>query len=318
MRVPARRLGAIVTLAVAAGACGSSAPTPPPAEPHTAFAPLEVKLKGDPDWLAAGFGSVWLKHPEGIVDRIDAVTAKPVAQVEIHVARTEACDGIVAGVDAIWSCDRGDVVRIDPITNAVVGRVAAGRIPTQGHLARAGQQLWLLTGNGDRLVGMHEDDGSLADPIPLPAACNDVAATNEIVYVVCERADRVLRVDPATRSVTAEVALDGPTWVSAAPSGVWVSGAADLLRVDPVSLATQVTIKDRATGSLGSILADDGGVWVRKIDPFVERIDPSGRIVRVISAPYASGGDLLAEGGHLWTTDFDARLVIRLDVPPDR
>jgi hypothetical protein len=79
-----------------------------------------------------------------------------------------------------------------------------------------------------------------------------------------------------------------------------------------------VTVKDRATGSLGSILADDGGVWVRKTDPFVERIDPSGRIVRVISAPYASGGDLLAEGGHLWTTDVDARLVIRLDVPPDR
>ena len=164
---------------------------------------------------------------------------------------------------------------------------------------------------------MNEADGSLSEPIALPAACNDLGATGDIVYVACERADRVLRVDPATRSVTAEVTIDGPTWVSAAPSGVWVSAIADLLRVDPVSLATAATVPNLGTGNLGAIWADAGGVWVRKVDPFVSRVDASGAITRVISAPFGSGGDILVEGGHLWVTDFDDRLVIRLDVPPD-
>ena len=120
MGVPVQRLGAIPAVITATlvlvtlGACAASPATPPPAEAHTAFAPVEVKIKGDPDWLTAGFGSIWLKHPEGTVDRIDAATAKVTAQIEIHEARSEACGGIAAGVDSIWSCDRGDIVRNRP------------------------------------------------------------------------------------------------------------------------------------------------------------------------------------------------------------
>lgn len=319
MGVHIRRANAVITIgaALSLGGCGAAQATPPPAEAHTAFAPVEVTVVGDPSWMAAGFGSIWVSHPEGIVDRIDAATGELAAQVEIHEARPDACDGIFAGTDAIWSCDGGDVVRIDPSSDAVVDRVAAGRILNQGHFARAAGQLWLLTGDGDRLVGLGETDGALSEPIALPAACNDVSATADVVYVACERGDRVLRVDPASRSVTAEVTIEAPTWVSAAPSGVWVSGTADLLRLDPVSLATQATVKDRATGYLGSIWADEGGVWVREVEPFASRIDATGRTTRVISAPYKTGGDILADGDHLWTSDVDERLVIRLELPPE-
>ena len=316
MRSPTRTFCATALIGLLTLGCRPTAgPTAPPAEPHTAFAPIELKVKGDPDWLTAGFGSIWLKHPEGVIDRIDAATAALVTSITVHEARPESCEGIGQSPDGIWSCDEGDLVRIDPTSNDVAATIEAGKIRGQGRLVRAAGQIWVLTGDGDRLVGVSEADGSISEPITLPVACNDLGATADAVYVSCERSDRVLRVDPVNDSVTAEATIDAPTWVSAAASGLWVSAATDLLRLDPVSLATVVTVPGMATGSLGAIWADDIGVWVRRVDPFVSRVDASGSVKRVIGAPYRSGGDILVDGQHLWVTDFDSRLVIRLDLP---
>ena len=63
MRHPAVRAvmvpAAISLLLIAVGCAPARPPSPPPAEPHTAFAPVEIKIGGDPDWLGVGFGSVW-------------------------------------------------------------------------------------------------------------------------------------------------------------------------------------------------------------------------------------------------------------------
>jgi hypothetical protein len=176
--------------------------------------------------------------------------------------------------------------------------------------------MWVLTGEGDRLVGVAEADGSLSDAITLPAACHDLGAAAEVVYVVCERANRVLRVDPATSTVTANVEVAGPIQLSAAESGVWVAGAQDLLRLDPATLATSLTVKGLSTGSLGAVWADATGVWVRGVGRFLTRVDAkTGAQTRVIDAPFRSGGDVLVDGAYLWATDFDERLVLRLEIP---
>jgi hypothetical protein len=301
--------------------CGTSAPpTPPPAEPHTAFGPVEIKVGGDPDWLVAGFGSVWLKRPDGRVDRIDPATAKILTEIPTeNSALPEDCGGIGLGPDAIWSCSSEAVVRIDPGTDKVVASVPAGKVPSQGRLVRAAGRIWVLAGNGDQLVGIGETDGALSDPIALPAACHDLGATADIVYAVCERADRVLRIDPATAKVTAETTITKPVWVSAAASGVWVAAEQSLLRLDASSLSTVSTLPGVTTGNLGAIWADDSGVWVHRMDPFLTHVSAAaGSVSRVISAPYASGGDVLVDGSYLWTTDFDARLVIRMDLSASR
>jgi streptogramin lyase len=174
----------------------------------------------------------------------------------------------------------------------------------------------VLAGEGDRLVGVNEADGSLSEPITLPVACHDLGAAADIVYVVCERADRVLRVDPATGSVTAEVTITKPTWVSVSSSGVWVSADQDLVRLDPATLSVALTVAGLGTGERGSIWADDTGVWVRRIAPFLTRVDgATGAQTRVISAPYRSGGDVLVDGAYLWASDFDERILVRLEIP---
>jgi hypothetical protein len=321
MRIDPRDRRWIVLIGILGGVAACSAPsasvaTPPPAEPHTAFAPMEVKTLSDPDWLAAGFGSVWVKRPEGFVSRVDAASGAITAEIEVHPTSTDQCAGVGQGIEAMWSCAANDLVEIDPTTDSVVATVAAGKILGQGRLVRAAGLTWILAGDGDRLVGLAEADGSLTEPIGLPVACHDLGAAADIVYVVCERADRVLRVDPATRTVTAEVTVTKPVWVSASASGIWVSADQDLLRLDPTTLSTALTVKGLGTGERGSIWADETGVWVRRIDPFLARVDAaSGAVTRVISAPFDSGGDVIVDGAHVWATDFDARMLVRLEIP---
>ena len=319
MRVPRPLLATVIT-GVFAGVVACSAPsasvTPPPAEPYTDFAPAEVKMASDPDWLAAGFGSVWVKRPEGFVSRVDADTATITDEIRVHPTSEDACGGMGPGTDGMWSCSSHDLVRIDPSTDTVVATIPSGKIPGQGRLARAAGRIWVLVGEGDRLVGVAESDGSLSDPIALPVACHDLGAAADIVYVVCERADRVLRVDPASGTVTADVVMTKPAWVSASTGGVWVSADQDLFRIDATTLKTALHVKGLGTGERGAIWADEGGVWVRKLDPFLTRVDAAtGASTRVISAPFRSGGDVLADGAHVWVADFDARMLIRLEVP---
>ncbi|MFL5685353.1 MAG: hypothetical protein ACJ77D_04805 [Chloroflexota bacterium] len=306
---------AVVVALLLVGACGARPATPPPAEPYTSFEPAEVKVKSDPDWLAAGFGAIWLKRPEGFVDRIETTTGAIAAEIRVHDTDAQPCEGIGAGATAVWACDSGDLVGVDPRTNAIAEPVAAGKIAVQGRLVGAGGRIWVLAGAGDSLLGMDETTKAIGDPIPLPVACNDLGASAEVVYVVCESADRVVRVDTTSGAVTAEAEIEAPNWVSAGGSGVWVTAGNDLLRVDPVTLKTAVTVPGMGTGQLGSIWADATGVWVRKRDPFLARVDADGSIRLVISAPFETGGDVVGDGQHLWASAIDDRLVIRLDVP---
>ena len=315
MGVGVRRMSLFGVAALVITACAGQPATPPPAEQYTSFAPAEVKVKSDPDWLVAGFGSIWLKRPEGFVDRIDAQNATVAAEIRVHETGSEPCEGIGSGANGIWACDTGDLVGIDPATNETAQAIPAGKIAVQGRLVASGGRIWVLAGDGDQLVGVDEATGQPGDPIALPVACNDLGAFAEIVYVVCETGDRVLRVDLTARSVTAQAEIDAPNWVSAGGSGVWVTAGNDLLHVDPVSLKTVHTVAGMGTGQFGSIWADGSGVWIRKFDPFLTNVDASGAIRHTISAPFKTGGDVVRDGEHLWTSAIDDRLVIRLDVP---
>jgi len=78
---------------------------------------------GDADWLAIGFGSVWVtvaKNNE--VVRVDPV--RNVVQARVAVDK-EPCYGIGIGVDRVWvlNCQGKTLTRINPKTNAVDMRV---------------------------------------------------------------------------------------------------------------------------------------------------------------------------------------------------
>jgi hypothetical protein len=308
------RIRTILVVGLIATGCTAAPPSPPPAEPYTDFAPVELKVTGQPDWMVAGFGSIWVKRETGKVSRIDPATAEVTAEIEADTTSPDHCNGIGVGTDAIWSCSFHDLVRIDPETDAVIATIPTGKIHGQGRIVHAAGRMWVLSGEGDQLVGVAEADGSVSDPIALPVACGDLGAAADVVYAVCPQAGRVLRVDPATATVTADVEVPDPAHVSAAASGVWVAGEDALRRLDPDSLETQLTLDGVVATWLGAIKADDDGVWVLRLDPYLTRIDgTTGGQTRVISGP-DHGGDVVTEGDHLWVSD-PVDVVRRLEVP---
>ena len=79
----------------------------------------KIPIGGDADWLAIGFGSVWVtvaKNNE--VVRVDPV--RNIVQARI-AADKEPCYGIGIGVDRVWvlNCQSKTLTRINPKTNAV-------------------------------------------------------------------------------------------------------------------------------------------------------------------------------------------------------
>ncbi len=79
----------------------------------------KIQIGGDADWLAIGFGSVWVTVAKtNEVVRVDP--ARNVVQARISVDK-EPCYGIGIGVDRVWvlNCQGKTLTRINPKTNAV-------------------------------------------------------------------------------------------------------------------------------------------------------------------------------------------------------
>ncbi len=298
-------------------ACGASTtpPSPPPSEPHTGFAPVELKVPGGPDWLVSTAGSLWVKRDDGHVNRIDPETGDVQAEIVTRITSTDGCNGLGVSADAVWTCSGPDLVRIDPETNEVTDTIPIGKVFSQGRLVEATDRIWVLSGNGDKLVGVTTTDNTPGDQVALPVACADLAVAGDVIYAACPDADTVLRFDPATASVTAKVTVPDAAQISATSGAVWVAGGDGLVRMDPSSLATNLTVPGMSTGWLGSILAGPADVWVRGDDPFLTRVDAAtGARTRIVSAPFGAG-DVLVEGDRVWTSDNEGNILVRLTIP---
>jgi outer membrane protein assembly factor BamB len=310
----ARAAWAIV-IAGLVGACGASPASPPPSEPHTAFAPLEVKVIGGPDWLVSTAGSLWVKRDDGHVNRIDPASGDVEAEIVTRITSTDGCNGLGVSAGAVWTCSASDLVRIDPETNEVTGTIPVGKVFSQGRLVEAAGQIWVLIGKGDQLVGVATDDNTPGTPVALPVPCTDLAVADGVVYANCTDADTVLRFDPASGSVTAKATVQDPMQISAASGAVWVAGADGLVRLDPESLAVKMTVPGFAPGWGGGIRAGAADVWVRESSPFLTRVDAAtGASTRIVSAPYGPG-DVLVEGDRVWTSDNEGSVLVRLTIP---
>src|SRR5689334_10090700 len=129
-------------------------PAQPP-KPEATFPKLDasvlpisqkIAIGGDPDWLASGFGSVWVAVPKtNELVRVDPV--RNVVQSRIPVDK-EPCYGIGIGTDRVWvlNCQSQTLTRVDPTTNKVDLRVpvkidSAG----EGSIAVDARSVWFVS-----------------------------------------------------------------------------------------------------------------------------------------------------------------------------
>ena len=175
-----------------------------------------------PDWLAFGFGSLWVKRDNGTVLRIDPATGDLQAEIELGPG---LCQGIGVGL-AVWACSRetsdGPVswAQIDPRhTNALVATYEVDKSSDQGRLLTVDDRVWVLSG-GDRLLGV-ATDGTISDPIELGMFCTDLASDGHTLWVTCSSPGLAARVDLASGAVTDRIELPR-AWAADLGEYLWV------------------------------------------------------------------------------------------------
>ena len=248
----------------------------------TAITPAAVfPVPGTPDWQVMTEDAVWVSNgPKNTVHRLDAKTNQVVAAVEVG---KRPCSGLAAGFGSVWAPVCGDrpgtengakpgLARIDIKTNQVVATIPVGPANSEGGLVASPEAIWMVT----------DPKGTLS------------------------------RIDPATNTVAAEIAVaqgsvacvygDGAIWVSSPEKSV-------VTRVDAKTNEVTDTI---AVGPGPRFLtAGAGAVWtLNQGDGTVTRVDMKSRkVVATIELGVpGSGGELAFGEGHVWATVFQIPL----------
>jgi hypothetical protein len=263
--------------ATAQGATPATAVTAPPRDVESSerFAIL------DPDWLAADDQFVYVKLDSGKVLRLDPATGETLGTTVIG---GELCQGLGAAFGSVWSCrglvDGDVIVRIDPSTDAVVATVDVTKARMQGNLVGGFDRLWILGANGTQLFPIDPATNTADPPIELGIAG---------------------RMD----------GLDDPYAIDVTADDVWIGMATSTVRVDATSLGIVATIPV-GPGHDGSIDVDGTDLWIRNEHQLLVRVDTTtGAELERLSAPIASGGDVLVAAGAVWATAYDDTLLVR-------
>ena len=227
-----------------------------------------------PPWIAAGGGALWISNfTDATVWRVDAATGAHTATIQV----SPAPEGIGVTAGGVWVATHhgdptGSLTRIDPATNRVSARVAAGLAQDccgpQG-VAATDTSVWSTVPNLNAIVRVDTATRAVSATIPANPACGTVAAAADAVWAVsgCD-VGNVYRVDPATNKVVATIKVSGiAADVAIGQGAIWVltltldpnSGAGALVRIDPAT--------NRIVGTMA--VPDAAGVAVLGSDVYV-------------------------------------------------
>jgi DNA-binding beta-propeller fold protein YncE len=275
-------------------------------------ATVRTPLVGDYSGVAVGEGAVWVTSSRGSLYRIDPATNEVVAELDLGESPT----AVTVGGGFVWvsraAGGPGDIVRIDPRTDRVVGSpITVG--PGPGPAVYFDGSLWVL--DTGLVVGEAKEGTDATSP-------------------------SLSRVDPVTGEVTP---VDGPAAsVSAIGGGaLWgvtfeelstptaVQGDA-VVRVDPGSNRVEVvgTVDRAQEAAFG-----EGYVWVLTTPPstdpelFIPDPDHPGTVVLIDPATGETVGEPLpipglqpisiaAGAGSAWVADFDGGTVTQVGLAP--
>ncbi|MEO6712047.1 MAG: hypothetical protein ABIM89_01305, partial [Mycobacteriales bacterium] len=209
--------------------------------------PVQVPSSG----IAVGHGAVWVNAiggGDGVL-RFDPVT-KAETLTSVAYVGGNAQGNIAVTDDAVWAEAGDTLVRIDPDTREVTGKIGLPANSTVSNMAGQGDTLW----------------------------------------VVAAAANRLWRIDSRTSRMTGVVEVAGPLAVVATTDAVWVAGTDGLHRVDPGLMSGPEPAPDPAifevvgiraavpagwhARSLGTTMISTGGYAAIQLASFSFDVDP--------------------------------------------
>jgi len=226
----------------------------------------------------------------------------------------ESPTGLTAGEGYLWVLDRGSsredsrggsgasLLKLDPETGETLG---SSEVPvTSSGLEAGAGAVWLLEEDLGRVLRLDRASGEVERRVRVGGSPSEVVAAGGVVWVAVsdgEKSGRVVRIDPRTARVVAEIKTPGAVEsvaVDGASGDVWAvapdqtgdsenSEDGRLLRIDPTS--NRVSQRLAVPGGVSDAVARDGVVWVIDPDGDLLKIDPSGRRIEGVT-PLKSPG----------------------------
>jgi YVTN family beta-propeller protein len=276
-----------------------------------------IHLKGYPDWLEIGSGSLWVSNAGiGAVQRIDPETNKVIAEVKVN----RPCAAMAAGYDSIWVASRADksIYRIDAKVNQVAAAIPLTIADSEASIAAAESGVWVLTDRKGVLSRIDPVTNKVVAEIPVKPNSFAAMAGFGAIWVTNTGEPRstengsVQRVDPKTNGVVATIPVRSqPRFLAVGEGAVWVLNQKDgtVSRIDPETNKVIATIESGVVGPGGDIAAGEGAVWVRGTKVLLVVIDPkSNQVVKRFGPPMGSGA-VRVGNGKVWVSAHDVNKV---------
>lgn len=323
--MPRRVFKVLLPAVLAVGAGSAWAQTPIARDPRLPLDALPVTARVDlpssADWMAFGFGSVWIvNYRPSRLSRVDATTNRLSADIPLG---RNGCLGVVVALERLWvpTCGDGVVNEIDPATDSIVRRIAAPiKAGREGAVAFADGALWipdnLSDSNSASVARLDLRSGVIQAHVSTGKRSDVAIAGFGSVWVSSSAENAVTRVDPATNQVLAKIVVGrSPKFMAAGEGAVWVQNRYDgsVSRIDPTTNREVARIAAWAPTLAGDIAAGGGAVWLSVNGMPVTRIDPT---TNAVTHQYVGGDGIDAirwGAGSLWIADHALGQLWRID-----
>jgi streptogramin lyase len=224
-----------------------------------------IGIGSDVNDLAVGFGSVWVADGnDGTLTRIDATTGQVQRTLQLAQPGTLAPTTVFfVATDRryVWTTLADALLRIDPATNRVSGRVTVGAPST---LTAGGGSVWVTT-ISERLVRI--DARSLRITASSDLSNGPVAAAlgGNALWLVYGYSGALNAVDPLTLAVSSlATGLEHVVTVAVGAGSVWVADSAGgVQRLNEAN--GKVTATLQVGGMVSAIALQSGRAWIAVI-----------------------------------------------------
>jgi DNA-binding beta-propeller fold protein YncE len=247
-----------------------------------------------------------------------APTASTSAQlIEQQIPAPGFADFLAVDGAAVWVTNRGRLEQW-----AVSGKLAEVAMARPcGTMAIAAGAVWGAECTGKQVYRVSLASGKLETMIATgladPRGETNVVAGAGAIWVASDPAGKVARIDPASNTVIAEIAVaPGTAFLAFGFGAVWaVSSAGQLLqRIDPATNA--VTGTAPLGKQPGFLAAGEGAVWVQEQgDGTVAKVNPQTLALegRTKVGDNLKYGDIDTGGGAVWLRTTDDQTLVVID-----
>ena len=284
----------------------------------------KIHIGGDPDWLATGFGSVWVAVPKNNeLVRVDPI--HNVVQARVAVDK-EPCYGIGIGTgvgsNQLWvlNCQSQTLTRINAKANKVDLRVPVKIDPAgEGSIAVDTRSVWFVSNEDGHASTLTQASAMTGKTLRKIAVGKDSAVVKlglGAVWVVSSGESKVYRIDPVNGKVAARIGVSaGPRFATVGAGSLWVLSQSDgsVSRIDLRTNKVQAVIAARVPGAGGEICYGGGFIWVTMSGTPVTRIDPARNKVIDQYVNYPKADAIRFGFGSVWVSDHGKGDLWRID-----